>query len=110
MKTSLRSRAAIFSSLLFAGIANAGMMEDPWVGQLLFDKLETAHKTTNEVHWEIDSKLYQNLSGFVWKSEGERTHGDISSDNMFLYSQGFKPYWDWQIGIGHDTGEQDNTW
>lgn len=96
--------------LLMSHSANAGMMHDPWVGQVLFNKFETHTEQSNNLSWEMDAKLYQNLSGFVWKSEGERAHGDTESENMFLYSKGFKPYWDWQVGVGVDTGDNTNQW
>jgi copper resistance protein B len=84
--------------------AQAGMMEDPWVGQVRFDKLELTPEDSASQHWEIQAKLYQNLSGFIITSEGEKTPDGTDSENMLLYSKGFKPYWDWKLGIGHNTG------
>lgn len=90
--------------------AHSGMMEEPWVGQVLFDKAETQTDTSDDIHWEMSAKLYQNLSGFVWKSSGERVQGMTESENMFLYSKGYKPYWDWQIGVGYDTADTNSSW
>jgi copper resistance protein B len=98
------------TSLLASSICHAGMMEDPWVGQILFDKFEINPEQSKNLNWTMDAKLYQNLSGFIWRSEGSHADGETESENMFLYSKGFKPYWDWQIGIGQDTGDIDKTW
>ena len=101
---------AMTAALICPALANAGVMVDPWVGQVLFDKFEVNPEQSNNLHWEMDAKLYQNLSGFYWKSEGERAHGETESENMFLYSKGFKPYWDWQLGVAYNTAEDNSTW
>lgn len=111
MKKNVLTNVMFGLSPLFVSFSvNAGMMHEPWVGQVLFDKFETNAEQGSDIHWEMDAKLYQNISGFIWKSEGERAHGDTESENRLLYSKGFKPYWDWQVGVGFDTGDSSNPW
>ena len=105
----LKKNILIALGLVVGVHAHAGMMEDPWIGQVRFDKLELDPEESTSQHWEMQAKLYQNLSGFIFTSEGERTPEGSESENMLLYSKGFKPYWDWQLGIGHNTGDNQSN-
>lgn len=94
---------------LFTHQSIAGMMDEPRVGQVLFDKLETSDAPNTDIHWEMTAKVSQYLSSWQWQSEGHADGDAIESENLFVYSTAIKPYWDIQFGVGLDTTDHGNT-
>lgn len=89
-------------------IAQAGMMDEPVVTQFMFDKLEVSNSDENPVSWEFDAWVKQGIRGVVFTSEGETANGETDSENKLVYSHGVAPYWDFQIGLAHDTHEEES--
>lgn len=98
-------------TLAFSITAHSGMMDEPQVGQILFDKLEASNDNGNPTSWDLQAKLSQNLSAWIWQSEGSHNSGETETENLFLYSTAVRPYWDLQYGLAVDIEDDETiTW
>jgi len=101
----------LINLMLISHIAKAGMMDEPVVSKFAFDKLEVTNGDNNPKVWEFDAWVKQDIKGVVFTSEGESVNGETESENKLVYSHGIAPYWDIQVGLGHDTHEeQSHSW
>jgi copper resistance protein B len=92
--------------LLLTNPSIASMGDDPLLTKVMIDKLELTDKD-KEGHrtlvWETDAWIGKDLNKFWLKSSGERNNGQQETSTSALYSRAIDPYWDFQVGLLHDT-------
>jgi len=101
----------LFALTFFHSNAHAGMMDEPTVGLVAFDKLEISDAEDTPVSWELDAWIKKGFQGVVFTSEGSLVNDENESENKLVYSHAIAPFWDAQIGLGYDTHEDEShTW
>ncbi|CAM4304702.1 copper resistance protein B [Vreelandella rituensis] len=79
--------------------------DDQWFGFVLFDQFEyrmTDDEAPDHLGWEADAWLGGDINKFWLKTEGEAIFdgpNEGESENDFLYSRLFTPFWSVQTGI-----------
>lgn len=112
MKTrTLLQTTLLTLSLTTAMQAQAGKGADPFLIKFTADKLEIWNDASNTRAWEIDSWAGKDWHKLWLYSEGETTDAGTESENMLVYSTPVAPFWDFQIGLGHDqTPDASYNW
>lgn len=102
-------RLLAYCNLLLLLVASTGMAmegheDDPLLGMLKIDRLETAvDDGSDPLALEVDAWLGHDLHKLWMKGEVEREEGSTEHASLeFLYSRGVSPYWDLQVGWRRD--------
>lgn len=100
----LRLCILIVSLLIVRSVQSAEMMDDPVLTMVKIDQLEiTDIGDHNELAWDAQAWVGQDLNKLWIKTEGEYVDDDIEeAEIQLLYSRAIAPYWDAQIGWRHD--------
>ena len=92
------------SSLVTPSLAAMG--DDPILGKVIFDKLETSDASGSApFNWELDAWVGQDLNKVWLKSEGERIDRENEQSNELLFSRAISPFWDIQFGFRRDRSD-----
>jgi len=82
----------------------AAMEDDPLLYNLMLDELEINLSDDEELRWDVQAWLGKDLKKIWFKTEGERRDGNTDEfEVQALYSRAIARYWDFQIGLRHDT-------
>lgn len=107
MKLLKTHRIYLFSfGLLVANLSFASMNDDPLLTKVMIDKLEISDQDkegNSTLAWEADVWIGKDLTKFWLKSSGERNDGKQETSTSALYSRAIDPYWDFQVGLLHDS-------
>lgn len=100
----LRLYILIVSLLIVRSVQSAEMMDDPVLTMVKIDQLEiTDVGDHNDMAWDAQAWVGQDLNKLWIKTEGEHVDGDIEeAEIQLLYSWAIAPYWDAKIGWRHD--------
>ncbi|WP_246189378.1 copper resistance protein B [Pseudoxanthomonas kalamensis] len=80
------------------------MQEDPLIGVLRIDELETGQ--AHGLDWNLRASLGHDLDKLLLRSEGSQPqHGDRHGDVELLWSHATGPWWDHVVGLRSDFGE-----
>ncbi len=92
--------------LLLANPSFAAMEDDPLLTKIMIDKLEITDNDKEgnpTLVWETEAWIGKDLNKLWLKSSGERNNGKQETSTSALYSRAIDPYWDFQVGLLHDT-------
>ncbi len=107
MKLLKTHRIYLFSfGLLLANPSFAAMEDDPLLTKVMINKLEITDNDKEgnpTLVWEADAWIGKDLNKVWLKSSGERNDGKQETSTSALYSRAIDPYWDFQVGLLHDT-------
>ena len=98
---------------LLPASARATAADDPVLVKLMFDQLETRDSGSGSGgSWDAQAWIGKDLTKLWVKTEGERKSGKTETAEMqFLFSKAVASYWDFQIGVRHDSKPSpDRTW
>lgn len=96
------------------------VFDDQLFGFILFDQFEyrvTDDRPADHLGWEADVWFGSDINKFWWKSEGEailQGNDEGGSENDFLYSRIFSPFWSIQTGMQYanewTSGDYEDRW
>jgi len=99
---------AFLCCLSFSGNVLAAGRDDPLLGKLMINQFEMRDTDgANPIVFEGQGWLGKDLHKFWIKADVE--HVDSKTEEaefQFLYSRALAPYWDFQIGLRHDSRPQ----
>lgn len=98
------------TALLINQTSYASSADDPILSKFMLNKLEIQDTNgANPLVWEAEAWLGKDLNKLWIKSSGERVNGKTEkTETEFLYSKAIAPFWDMQLGIRHDTVENES--
>ncbi len=94
-------RAAAFPDLHGMDMADH-MQEDPLIGVLRFDQLESVEG--DAAHWSLSAGLGRSYDKLWLRSEGHREDGHGGGSVHLLWAHATGPWWDRVIGLRQDFG------
>jgi len=93
----LLTAGTVWTNLYAAGA------DDPLRTMLLVDQLELRDNNENTRAWEASFFIGYDIDKLYLYSEGEATSDGLErSQNEFVYSHAFAPFWDIQAGVAYD--------
>jgi copper resistance protein B len=72
-------------------------------GMFKLDQFEHA-VGTNGAAWEAEAWYGSDFDKLWLRSEGEHDNGDTGMRTEALWDHAFASFWDWQLGVRHDSG------
>jgi len=85
---------------------------DIFRSSIMIDNLEYQFNDEKALSWDTFIYAGYDLNKVYLYSEGEKPkNSKIQSENQLVYSRAISPFWDLQVGIGYDKGDEtDQTW
>lgn len=81
------------------------MADNDIFNMVLFDQLEYVDTHDGRgVAWDAQGWVGRDYNRLWIKAEGERLGGESNSRLEGLWSHAFAAFWDWQLGMRHDSG------
>jgi copper resistance protein B len=109
----LRDPHAYAEGADFGPLGQLRLSDQHSFGALLVDRLETVHTSdNNSFAYEAQAWFGRTYDRLTVKAEGEADSGELhDSRTELLWSHAIASFWDTQLGIRHDSGEQpDRNW
>ncbi len=112
MKNTMKKQIAVaLAALSMSQISVADMNDDPLLTKFMLNKFEVQNNSSgaDPLVWESELWIGKDLNKLWIKSDGERVSGkNEETETQLLYSRAIAPFWDAQIGIRHDTYENES--
>ncbi len=100
------------STIVLASLSFAGGADDPLLSKVTIDEFEYQDNSEQNIAWDGNFWLGQDLNKLYFYSEGEKPKGAVSqSENQLVYSRAIASYWDIQAGVAYDkVSSSSQTW
>ncbi len=100
----LRKIFVMIAVFFLPSLTLASGNDDPLLTKVIFDKLEVAKNHDNKTSiWDARMFVGHDINKVWFKTEGERTNGEIESSEVYLlFSHAMFPFWDINAGIRRD--------
>ena len=103
--------AAFSSTLIGSSMVQAGGGDDPLLGMLIIDKLQTSVGEAHSNSLEADAWIGKDFNKLRLKMEGDYKSSDEKSlELQALYSRSISAYWDVQLGVRWDAEPRSREW
>ena len=95
----------LLASSLSLSVSAAGTNDDPLLAKVMIGQLETRSTDgPDPIVLEAQAWIGRDLNKLWIKADVERVSGETEEAELqFLYSRAIYPYWDFQVGLRHDS-------